>query len=339
MQFSSKRSVTSLRFQSTPTKLRERRIGSPSTSSCKLSQHQFALPFRAAATSGSCIIHNGQGNHPLSIKQYIRQLSTSAEATGSILLNTNQVEYLPEGITRQPDFFEEGITFIKDFDPIHIQSANEYEKQMLSTNNPIKAQPTYDMTEAISSFDNMCLTIISKGCATIHEGNSGNGPEVKAWHASAIGWAELLTHARDWNTSNKTSITAAPMLAVAAVAPVVAQGGIHYLQRVDRLLADSAFGDRSGSLVDIARYATSFRDVFVSSREENDETGGVTSVPILSPRERWHLHALDQLLQNNHRHAMGAYLRLLEFFPGDLLGLSLALDTAYTLGDADLALR
>ena len=91
----------------------------------------------------------------------------------------------------------------------------------------------------------------------------------------------------------------------------------------------------------MARYATAFRDVFVSSKDtgENDVVANVNSSPILSPRERWHLHALDQLLQNNHRQAMGAYLRLLEFFPGDLLGLSLALDVAYTLGDAQLALR
>jgi hypothetical protein len=98
--------------------------------------------------------------------------------------------------------------------------------------------------------------------------------------------------------------------------------------------------------LDTARYAADFRDVFVSSRNNGlistDETHSTTlgsSVPILSPRERWHLHALHQLLQNNHREAMGAYLRLLELFPGDLLALSLALDVAYTLGDADLALR
>ena len=36
---------------------------------------------------------------------------------------------------------------------------------------------------------------------------------------------------------------------------------------------------------------------------------------------------------------MGAYLRLLELYPGDLLGLSLALDVAYSLGDSNAAVR
>lgn len=252
------------------------------------------------------------------------------------------MEYLPEGITRQPDFFEEGITFIKNLDPNHIQSKNKDEEQIIAVNDSLKSHSNLDTTEALSSFDNMCLTIISKGCANIHDGNDGEGPEVRAWHASAIGWSELLTHASEWNRQCGTGITAAPMLAVAAVAPVVAQGGINYLHRIDRLLANSTFADRSGSLVDMAMHAAAFRDMFVSSAimdASEDSSSIATSVPILSPRERWHLHALNQLLQDNHREAMGAYLRLLEYYPGDLLGLSLALDVAYTLGDADSALR
>lgn len=278
--------------------------------------------------------------------QHHRQMSTAGNA-GKGWLNRDHVEYLPEGIIRQPDFFEEGITFIKGLDPVHIHSTNAYEKEIISPSSKqlLQSTPTNDMAEAISAFDNMCLTIISKGCANIHEGNDGEGPEARAWHASAIGWAELMMHASDWNQPSVNNIMAAPMLAVAAVAPVLAQGGVHYLHRVDGLLAASSFADRHGSLIEMVRHATSFRDMFVSSpsmdsrSSEEYETCDVTSVPVLSPRERWHLHALDQLLHNNHRQAMGAYLRLLEFFPGDLLGLSLALDVAYTLGDADLALR
>lgn len=250
------------------------------------------------------------------------------------------MEYLPEGITRQPDFFGEGLTFIRDLDVSHIQYKSESKPDILTRKSSTsKSSPSHDVSEIMSSFDNMCLCIISKGSANIHNGNDGEGPEVRAWHASAMAWADLFTHASQWNHGHKDgSITAAPMLAVAAVAPVVAQGGIHYLHQIDGLLSDSS------SLVDMARYAASFRDVFVSNDNnnmispENDSTIA-TSVPILSPRERWHLHALHQLLQNNHQQAMGAYLRLLELYPGDLLGLSLALDVAYTLGDADLALR
>jgi hypothetical protein len=312
-------------------------LGESLTSNSRLSS------FGAAATSSvpstSCNESSYRGDRRYSFNIYNRHLSSVSEVEGNNLLNNDQVEYLPNGITRQPDFFEEGITFIKDLDPAHIKSTNEHEKGILSANHPLKHQSAHDISEAISAFDNMCLTIISKGCANIHEGNDGNGPEVKAWHAAAIGWAELLTHASEWSTQNGKNVTAAPMLTVAAVAPVLAQGGVHYLHRIDRLLADSTYADKSESLVNIAKYAATFRDVFVSNQDPSPESNVSSSVPILSPRERWHLHALDQLLQNKHRQAIGAYLRLLELFPGDLLGLSLALDTAYTLGDADLALR
>ena len=318
---------------------------------CFRSKHDVS-PNQAATTSiQSPTVYNGCNEQNCRLKMrnrenQFRYLSSIANDTNrSGFLDRDQVEYLPEGITRQPDFFEEGITFIKNLDPNYIQSKNEHETQIHAARDQLTSLSSLDSTEALSSFDNMCLTIISKGCANIHDGNDGEGPEVRAWHASAIGWAELLTHASEWNKQCGTGITAAPMLAVAAVAPVVAQGGIHYLSRIDGLLANSTFADKSGSLVDMARYAAAFRDVFVSSvstdTPEIDEGSGsnATWVPILSPRERWHLHALNQLLQNNHKEAMGAYLRLLEYYPGDLLGLSLALDVAYTLGDAGLGLR
>ncbi len=46
-----------------------------------------------------------------------------------------------------------------------------------------------------------------------------------------------------------------------------------------------------------------------------------------------------QLLHDNYQNVMGAYLWLLELHPGNLLGLSLALDVAYSLGDLNAALR
>ena len=296
------------------------------------------LPFASSIRNSSSKIL--RVNQPgIIIHQCTRRLFSRTSGINATLLNKDDVEYLPEGITRQPDFFEEGITFIKNLEPIHIKSSNSQIQNQIQPSAVTKKQSKpQDISEAISSFDNMCLTIISKGCANIHEGNDGEGPEVKAWHASAISWAELLLHSSAWNRrgASGTSITAAPMLAVAAVAPVVAQGGIHYLHRIDELLAASSYADGSNGLLDMATYATSFRDIFVSSSSIDNNKA---FAPILSPRERWHLHALYQLLQNDHRKAIGAYLRLLEFFPGDLLGLSLALDVAHTLGDADLALR
>ncbi|KAL3777922.1 hypothetical protein ACHAW5_009686 [Stephanodiscus triporus] len=161
-------------------------------------------------------------------------------------------------------------------------------------------------------------------------------------------------------------------VAVAAVAPALAQGGSHYVRRIDRLLLGSTndAGDTSSSssggggttdypssppsLLTMARVASSFRDAIIlppdaSFGDDGGHSSRVVDMPattpdeviphhhLLTPRERWHLHALQQLLQNNHRDAMGAYLRLLELYPGDLLGLSLALDVAYALGDSPTA--
>ncbi|KAL7521858.1 hypothetical protein ACHAWX_006546 [Stephanocyclus meneghinianus] len=263
----------------------------------------------------------------------------------------SQLENLPEGITRRPDFFGEGLTFIKNLDASYIQSnvqSTDVLIQKIDSSNPSNSHKPQssshpNISDVTSSFDNMCLCIISKGSANIHNGNDGEGPQLRAMHASAMAWADLLTHSSQWNCATKSQnvVNVAPMLAVAAVAPVVAQGGVHYLQRIDGLLAASSFAESkryATSLLDMAHYAADFRDVFVYSRNNHGATLG-SPVPILSPRERWHLHALHQLLHNNHRDAMGAYLRLLELFPGDLLALSLALDVAYTLGDADMALR
>lgn len=132
------------------------------------------------------------------------------------------------------------------------------------------------------------------------------------------------------------------MLAVAAVAPAIAQGGSHYIHRIDKLLDTTR--DSAGpplTLWTIAHNAVSFRDAVLTTVPENscNSNNDLGPVHIVSPRERWHLHALHQLLQDNHQDAMGAYLRLLELYPGDLLGLSLALDVAYAIGDANAAVR
>jgi len=212
---------------------------------------------------------------------------------------------------------------------------------------PQSSESHDDISEAVSSFDGMSLCILSRGSANLHTGNDGDGPEAKAFHASAMAWGENLRYAQAWNCNNenngsvKSMITTAPMLAVAAVAPVVAQGGSHYLRRIDRLLDTTRDSVTlpPPSLWSMAHDAVSFRDAVLSSPENSSNNSDLEPVHLLTPRERWHLHALHQLLQNNHHAAMGAYLRLLELFPGDLLGLSLALDVASALGDADSALR
>jgi len=276
-------------------------------------------------------------------------------------VNEQIMEHLPIGVIRQSDFFGETITFVKDVDEKSlssvdhstlIQSKNQFNQKNDNNDNsqpepPKSTQADDSISEATSSFDGMSLCILSRGSANLHTGNDSDGPEARAFHASALAWSEILRHASDWNCNNEhgsvKSITTAPMLTVAAVAPVVAQGGSHYLRRIDRLLdatRDSATATPQ-SLWAIANNAVSFRDAVLSTTPESSGNNS-DSEPIqhlLTPRERWHMHALHQLLQNNHRDAMGAYLRLLELFPGDLLGLSLALDVAYALGDANSALR
>ncbi|KAL7525107.1 hypothetical protein ACHAWF_001214, partial [Thalassiosira exigua] len=168
-------------------------------------------------------------------------------------------------------------------------------------------------------------------------------PEARASHASAQAWAEVL---RERGASR--AATLAPMLAVASAAPVLAQGGICYLRRIGKFLeATVVEGAPSPSLQRLDERVVSFRDaVLIPSAPAEivgDADRGGLGVPAASappdPRERWHLHALHRLLRDDHRSAMDAYLRLLESHPGDLLGLSLALDVAHALGDADAALR
>ena len=284
-------------------------------------------------------------------------------------------EYLPKEITRQSDFFGEALTFVKDMNQENIssvaatdcytsssssiQSAHDESTTTTSQKETASSCSTMDnMTEAISSFDGMSLCILSRGSANLHNGHDGDGPDVRAYHASALAWDELLRHAWQWNTNNdkkksseedvgnskNPTTSLSPMLVVAAAAPAVAQGGSHYLHRIDRLLATARDPGYSTppSLWSMAEHAASFRDAVVVSTTPSDaamDNADDEPVYLLTPRERWHMHALHQLLQNNHRDAMGAYLRLLELYPGDLMGLSLALDVAYTLGDANAALR
>lgn len=261
------------------------------------------------------------------------------------------------GLHRSSDFFGEAITFVKDLDRNYIQGV---QSQKIQCTDQISKMivPTRDsnISDAISSFDGMSLCILSKGSANLHTGNDADGPDAKAYHSSAIAWSEVLRYAWDWNNSTQHSseegvstITASPMLVVAAVAPVVAQGGSHYLRRIDKLLSTTRESSNvpPPSMWTMANHAVSFRDATISTSKSIMESSSFDSVTdsdnsihhLLTPRERWHMHALHQLLHNNHQAAMGAYLRLLELFPGDLLGLSLALDVAFALGDSNAALR
>jgi len=244
--------------------------------------------------------------------------------------------YLMHQVNRQSDFFGEAITFVHDIDESLITSIDKSiqvprQDKYDGTNSNQNTKAKHDnIAKAVESFDGMALCIISRGASNLHTGNDGDGPDARAMHSSAMTWSELLRYASEWNDNGHC--TTSPMLAVAAVGPLLAQGGKDYVHRIDKLLsATQSSSSTPPSLWKIANHAASFRDAFISVSDDDAE------IPLLTPRERFHLHALSMLIQNNHRSAMGAYLRLLELYPGDLLGLSLALDVAYSLGDGEAA--
>ncbi|KAL7544584.1 hypothetical protein ACHAWF_007964 [Thalassiosira exigua] len=285
-------------------------------------------------------------------------------------------EVLPDGAIRRWDMFEEPVTFVRDLDGRSISTRSPPPPASSSSSSPPPTARSDEgggseggprpllpshVADPLSSHDGLALCVVSRGSATVEEGNDGDGPEARASHASAKAWAEALRAATEWHPGSRAgrteggdaggspseSVTVAPMLAVASAAPVLAQGGSRYLNRIDKLLeATVVEGAPPPSLRRLAERAVSFRDAVLlpplgepGGGEGSDPVRSAPPRHLLTPRERWHLHALSRLLEDDHRSAMGAYLCLLESHPGDLMGLSLALDVAHALGDADAALR
>lgn len=166
-----------------------------------------------------------------------------------------------------------------------------------------------DEFSAMATYDAFLLTVLTKG-KSMTGGGYEEGLQIKAAHAAAIAWSELL---------ESTAHDAAPMMAVVAVGPILVQADMTYLRRVDELLLSTA--DKI-QLVDIANKALDHKD--------NSK---------LTQRERHHLQALDLLMQHERKEALKIYLELLRMCPGDILALSFAIDLAATLGDKRAALR
>jgi hypothetical protein len=175
---------------------------------------------------------------------------------------------------------------------------------------------------AMAALDGFLLCAVSKG-KTCAGGGEEAGLEVKSAHSSALSWAECLRHAAVWNHEDEK---AAPMLAVVAVAPVLAQAGIGYVKHLDTLLKQAKPG--APGLPTIQMYDIAARAVF----HKNDTQR-------LNVRERIHLLALDYMLQGEYPTALTTYMKLLRSCPGDALALSLAMDLCLTLGDKQSAFR
>jgi hypothetical protein len=172
-----------------------------------------------------------------------------------------------------------------------------------------------DVDAAMAAMDEFVVALISKG-NTCSDGGDEEGLSTQGAHSAAIAWAELLRHAAMWHASS-------PMLAVAAVGPLLAQANVGYLRTMDSLLKQVDSGvSVPVSMLDIATTAASMRD---------DER--------LTTRERRHLEALHHMLRHERRQAMVILLRLLQQAPGDALALSLCIDLANTIGDGNSAMR
>lgn len=141
-------------------------------------------------------------------------------------------------------------------------------------------------------------------------------------HSSFIvAWTDFLRHASIWNSRERS----APMLAYIAVAPMLAQTGVNYINYIDHLLSQVPSGiDEVPALqlMSLAKKAAEAKD--------NE---------FLNQREISHLRALDCMLRHDHKRALMILLRHLQMCPGDGLALSLAFDLAHTVGDKDAAFK
>ena len=198
------------------------------------------------------------------------------------------------------DFFGETVTFIQS-----------------------SSNAALSLNEAMEALDTFQLCVITRG-KTCTEGGDSEGDSIQASHSAAIAWAELLrqAHAHNNSSSKTEEIIVAPMMAVAAVAPLICQTGVDYVRYLDRCLAGNNISPPDFSILAMAQHAVSHRDS-----------------PHLSNRERLHLKALNLLLHNRHTEALSIYIHILTLHPGDVLALALAMDIAYVVGSTASAFR
>jgi hypothetical protein len=117
----------------------------------------------------------------------------------------------------------------------------------------------------------------------------------------------------------------APMLVVAAIAPVMAQAGKAYVQYLDTLL------EQGDSLVPGMGplQMLPLAEAVVTRKDDAS----------LNDRERRHIQAVDCMLRYDYETALLIYSKILRMCPGDVLALSMAMDLANVLGDKDMAFR
>lgn len=246
---------------------------------------------RRASLAACCVVCSLDSS--CAQRRWLSAPSRSSQSADSLQSNSST----PTQAKLQLDFFGEPVTFIG-------QSVDD------------------KTTNAIAAMDGFLLAVVSKG-KSCTGGGEEEGIDVQPMHAAAVSWSEALRHAGVWNTG--TDNHAAPMLAVVAVAPLLAQAGAAYVRHLDELLKQARSG--APGLPPIQMYDMAKAAVACKADER------------LNHRERLHLEVLDYLLRDEHPTALAAVLRILRMCPGDAFALSLAMDLAQTVGDAESALR
>lgn len=201
------------------------------------------------------------------------------------------------------DFFGEPITFLHD-----------------NKNNDTIIDPA----KVTESHDEYLVGVITRG-KSCKGGGGDEGLDLQAAHSMAIIWSKLFHCAWDLRSN-------APMLGVAAVAPLLANAGVRYVEQVDDMLrrgAAAAVGDEQQDEV-----ALQFMDL---ARGILDEFGD--NDKMLTQRERMHLKILSNLLKDNRRKALADIMVLLCVCPGDALAMHCGLELAHSLGDARAAMK
>eukprot|EP00562_Extubocellulus_spinifer_P020848 CAMPEP_0178616256 /NCGR_PEP_ID=MMETSP0698-20121128/3114_1 /TAXON_ID=265572 /ORGANISM="Extubocellulus spinifer, Strain CCMP396" /LENGTH=784 /DNA_ID=CAMNT_0020255073 /DNA_START=33 /DNA_END=2387 /DNA_ORIENTATION=+ len=239
---------------------------------------------------------------------------------------SSAVDVDPLDRTHFSDFFGEPVSFLVDQQSCSSTTASS------SSPPPSPPPPSTDPAMAMAALDKHVVSVVSRG-KSAEGGGDEEGIPTKSAHSYAISWAELLEQAILWNATPRSCgagaqsgyQACAPMLVVAAVAPLLAQAGSAYLRNLDDVLARSCNADQ------VQIQLLPMANVAASRHEDSSED--------LSPREALHVKALHHLLHDEHRIALGYYQKILQLCPGDALALSLALDVSSSLSDGKAALR
>lgn len=243
-------------------------------------------------------------------------------------------EALPHHGKLETDFFGEPVTFLgvpqrRDRDS-NDDDDDSYDGS--SSSSTITAN-------AMAALDGFLLGAVSKGRTCVGGGSEG-GLEAQGSHSVALAWAEALRHAAVWNHQTPLQHSkidhdstiqppqhhrSAPMLVVVTVAPVLVQTGVAYVRHLDALLEHAKPGAPGLPTIQMLQLA--------------ENAAALKDDPHLHWRERLHLEALHELLQQRHATALTVYLKILEQCPGDALAMSQAMDLCWVLGDKASALR